>query len=414
LKETCDVIIVGGGASGMTAAITAAENGMKTFLLEKSERLGRKISASGNGRCNMMNSGPLIYYGDPGFAEHVIHQCGVNELTAFFRRYGLIVKEEKEGRIYPVTMQSVSVLNTLQNAMRINNVDVKFRTEITAIKKEESVFLCRTSEDNEITAKKLIICTGGAAQKKLGGNSEGYRFLQALGHHIEPVFPSLVPVVTETKCISGLSGIKVRCAVSLMDGMNLIHREDGEALFTDYGISGICVMQCSRFIRDSGLHFEIDLFSPVFHDQDDAMKEIWDRRKTFAHLSPVMLLEGILLPRLAFAVLKQAGIPLRGETAGSLSDTDLETIVKTACHYRVDIIGTKTLEDAQVTAGGICCDEFDPCTMESKLVRGLHAAGEILNVDGDCGGYNLMFAFASGMIAGGYRTTASFASEDIK
>jgi predicted Rossmann fold flavoprotein len=189
----------------------------------------------------------------------------------------------------------------------------------------------------------------------------------------------------------------------LKDGQTIIHREEGEVLFTEYGLSGICVMQCSRFMNKEGLYFELDLLSAIFRNQHEAIDEIKARRARFSSQSPVMLLEGIFLPKLSYAVLKQAGIPLRGEKAGSLSDADLEKIVRTAYHYRVEAIKTRTLEDAQVTAGGVSCSEFNPKTMESRAIDGLFAAGEILNVDGDCGGYNLMFAFSSGMIAGGFR-----------
>lgn len=411
MKENYQTIVIGGGASGMIAATTSAERGETVLLLEKADRLGRKISASGNGRCNMMNSGAPRYFGSPEFANEVIRNCSAEEITNFFRRYGLIVTEEKEGRVYPVTMQAVSVLNALQNAMKMNHVRILLHTGIIDIQKKADGFHCKTDEETEYQAQKLIICTGGAAQKRLGGGYDGYRYLQAMGHHLKPLSPSLVPVVTDSKSISGLSGIRVRCEISLMNGNEIIHQENGEVLFTEYGLSGICVMQCSRYIDRKGLHFELDLLSTVFPDNAEARKEMLRRRETFSGYSPVLLLEGILLPKLSYAVMKQAGIPLRGETAGSLSDEDLESILRTACHYRVDVIERKTLDDAQVTAGGIACDEFDPQTMESRTTKGLFAAGEVLNVDGDCGGFNLMFAFASGMIAGGFRKKPSTLSE---
>ena len=152
---------------------------------------------------------------------------------------------------------------------------------------------------------------------------DGYRYLQAMGHHLEPLSPSLVPVVTDSKSISGLSGTRVRCKIALLDGKKILHQEKGEVLFTEYGLSGICVMQCSRYINRKGLHFELDLFSSVFPDSDKALEEMLIRKKSFTQYSPVLLLEGIVLPKLAYAVLKQAGIPLRGETAGSLSDEEL-------------------------------------------------------------------------------------------
>ena len=413
MTENFDVIVIGGGASGMAAAIASAERGSNTLLLEKSDRLGRKILASGNGRCNLMNNGPLKYYGNAQFAGDVIGNCCNKDLYRFFRRYGLIVKEEKEGRVYPVTLKSVSVLDTLKNAIAINHVNVRLNTELRDVSKTGNGFICRTYEGGEYLSERIVVCTGGAAQKKLGGSYDGYHYLQSFGHHIERVFPSLVPAVTDRKSISGLSGIRVRCDLSLKKGDICLHQETGEVLFTDYGLSGICVMQCSRFIAEPGLHFELDFFSSVFDDPNEAFEEITGRRSKFEQFSPVALLDGILLPKLSYAVLKQAGIPLRGEEAGSLSDQDLKKIVKTAYHYRTDIETVKSFDEAQVTAGGASCDEFDPKTMESLIVKGLFAAGEVLDVDGDCGGYNLMFAFASGLIAGGFRSSSPSVPEEM-
>ena len=406
-----DTIVLGGGASGMAAAISSAEHGRKTLLLEKSDRLGRKIAASGNGRCNMMNMGAPKYFGDSLFAEAVIKHCTYEDIKHFFYKYGLFVRESEEGRVYPVTMKSVSVLNTMQNALNINHVDVLYNIEIKEIKKDGNRFFCRTEDGKRFISNKLIICTGGAAQKKLGGSFDGYQYLQSMNHHLEPIFPSLVPVVTDQQSISGLSGIRIRSIVSLTDGNTVIHKEKGEVLFTEYGLSGICVMQCSRFINKTGLNVELDFFSEIFYSENDAYAEIKERTKRFGNMSPLMLLDGILLPKLSFAVLKQAGISLKKEKADVLSDEELKKIIRSAYHYKVKVIKTKSLDEAQVTAGGIRCNEFNPETMESTLVKGLFAAGEILNVDGDCGGFNLMFAFASGIIAGGFRKEKSYISE---
>ena len=168
MKENYNTIVIGGGASGMTAAAIAAERGEDVMVLEKANRLGRKISASGNGRCNLMNTGLPKYFGSPDFAYEVLRNCSIEDLTCFFRRYGLIVTEEKEGRVYPVTMQSISVLNTLQNALKINHVDILLQTGICSIKKAGAGFICRTDDEKEYKGQKIIICTGGAAQKKLG------------------------------------------------------------------------------------------------------------------------------------------------------------------------------------------------------------------------------------------------------
>ena len=185
-----------------------------------------------------------------------------------------------------------------------------------------------------------------------------------------------------------------------MKGQSCFHSEEGEVLFTDYGVSGICIMQCARFADDSGYELHLDMIGHLFPDHDAAKNELIRRRQKFRSCAPVWLLNGILPEKVSFAVLKQAGMNLRGEKAGETDDDMIERIIASASSYRICVTGTKGLENSQVTAGGISCGEFDPSTMESRISPGTFAAGEVLNVDGDCGGFNLMFAFASGLIAG--------------
>lgn len=395
-----DVAVIGGGAAGMIAAVSAAERHRKVVLIEKADRPGRKILASGNGRCNLMNSGEPRYYGDPGFAAKVLSHCTKNALSAFFRRYGLFLSEEGEGRVYPMTYQSGTVLSVLRNALAINGVSVMMNCRAESVRREGPVFRVYSSSGETFEAAKIIVACGGAAQPKLGGCSDGYDFLRSFGHTVIAPAPSLVPLNTDSRSISGLSGIRIRCTVSVTRGNEQIHLEEGEVLFTDYGVSGICVMQCARFIQDGDSCLRLDLLRYAFSDRSDAVRELLQRKQQFASCSPVWLLNGILPEKISFAVLKQAGVPLRGETAGEISDRTVETIIDTACAYRIGVRGSRGLDYAQVTAGGADCGEFDPATMESVLIPGLYAAGEVLNVDGDCGGFNLMFAFVSGRIAG--------------
>lgn len=395
-----DVTVIGGGAAGMTAAISAAERKRSVLLIEKADRTGRKILASGNGRCNLMNIGEPRYYGDPVFARRILERCTPDDLAGFLRLYGLFLAEEAEGRIYPLTNQSVSVLSALKNALVLNGADVRLNSPVESVRRNGAAFTVRISGGDEIDTGKVVVACGGAAQPKLGGSADGYTVLGSFGHTLVPPFPALVPLNTDTKSISGLSGIRIRCTVTLMHGPDPVHREDGEVLFTDYGVSGICIMQCARFIREGDTCLLLDLLRQALPEREDAVRELKQRRERFASCPPVWLLNGILPERISFAVLKQAGVPMRGETAGGIVGDMIEKIVDTAYAYRIRVTGSRGLDYAQVTAGGADCSEFDPDSMESRIVPGLHAAGEVLNVDGDCGGFNLMFAFASGRIAG--------------
>lgn len=395
-----DVIVTGGGAAGIVAAVRAAERGKSVLLLEKSDRFGRKILASGNGRCNLMNRGTPRYYGDPEFASRVLSRCTQDQLTGFFRRYGLFMTEEEDGRVYPVTERSDTVLNVLKAAMETAGVRTETNACVTGAGKESGRFVLSSADGKRYECRKLVIACGGPAQPKLGGSADGYRLLESLGHTLIRPFPSLVPLKTDKRSVSGLSGIRARCRVTLFEGGKAMHSETGEMLFTDYGISGICVMQCARFAEGRGTCMEVDFLDGVFDDERQLNDELVRKRTMYPDKSPVSLLEGLLASRVAYAVLKQAGIPMRGETAGELTEEELERIARTARGYRIEITGSRGMDYAQVTAGGMDCQEFDPLTMESRIVPGLYAAGEVLNVDGDCGGFNLMFAFSSGLNAG--------------
>ena len=400
MNRNYDVIVIGAGAAGMIASVNAAEKGYSVLLLEKADHPGRKILASGNGRCNMMNSGMLRYYGDAEFAHEVLSHCSRKELTCFFNHYGLMMTSDDEDRIYPMTFQSSSVLAVLKNAMELNGVNLRLNSSVQSVHVEKDQFAVKISNENTFLSKKLIVACGGAAQPKLGGTYDGYYILESMGHKLLPVCPALVSLNTDAKSRSGLSGIRIRCGVSVCRNTDILHKESGEVLFTEYGISGICIMQCARFANQNGSYIYLDLFQNVFPSKNDAAAELKRRKKLFPFNSPVWLLNGILPEKVSYAVLKQADIAMRGERIQDISDCMIEKIIETAYRYKIIISGTRGFDYAQVTAGGIDCRDFNPRTMESRIIKGLYAAGEILNVDGDCGGFNLMFAFASGMTAG--------------
>ena len=395
-----DVVVIGGGAAGIVSAITAAERKRNVLILEKSEKVGRKILASGNGRCNLMNTGSLRYFGDPSFAENVLRHCPPQDIARFFHYYGLVLSEESDGRVYPASFQSASVVSVLKTAMHISGVHVLTGSHVIHTLFDGSQFHIMTENGSAYTSEKLIIACGGAAQSKIGGTYDGYTMLESFGHTIVSPRPALVPLETDRKSISGLSGTRIKCHVSLYSDHVFLYDETGEVLFTDYGVSGICIMQCGRFVKRESHYLLLNLLESAFDNEAAALTELYRRKFIFRDCSPVCLLEGILPSRLSYAVLKQAGIPLHGETVDKLTDADIRNVVRTAFHYHISIKGTRGFDYAQVTSGGADCSEFDPSSMSSSIIQGLHAAGEVLNVDGDCGGFNLMFAFSSGLIAG--------------
>ena len=404
---TVDLAVVGGGASGMAAAITASEKGESVIILEAGPALGRKITASGNGRCNLMNDGKPRYYGEPSFAETVMCYCGVSEQLDFWHHLGVSVSREDNGRYYPCSFQAATVTQALKTALAMNHVKIFLNTPCYQILREVDGIFLVSAPGLEYFAKRVLIASGGAASKKLGGSDSGYSLLKDFGHSLVDIRPALVPLLAEKKSISGLAGIRFRCGVKLLSSSGkTLHQETGEVLFTEYGISGICVMQCARFVNGNDCIVELDLGKMIFPDDNALKKEILFRKDRFRGLPPDMLLNGILPAKLSFAVMKQSGLLMRGETIDELDDDCITGIIRAFRHYRIPISGTKGLDDAQVTAGGIRCQDFFPDNLESRIVPGLHAAGEVLDIDGDCGGFNLMFAFGSGILAGLNRYSA--------
>lgn len=389
-----DVIVIGAGASGTVAAICAGRHGEKTLLLECSDRIGRKISASGNGRCNLMNVGKIRYHGDKSFAQNVLLKCDFKKQTEFWSSLGLEITIEEEGRVYPASFHSSSVIEVLKMGLLSVGTDIHFNEKVVKCNRINNMFHVCTENGNKFYSKRLIVACGGAAQPKLGGREDGYRIMHDFGHSYIAIHPALTQIITDKRSISGLKGIRVNGTVSLSRNGKKIKSEKGEILFTEYGLSGICVMQLARSVNNG------DLLELNFTDHQVTLQDMQKRKKRLNSFKIEQFLDGWFIHKLGYGILKKAGIELRDRLVCDLSDTELYSIAKVIGCYDVTVIDVNGFDSAQVTAGGISCDEIRSDTMESSIVPGLYCTGETLNVDGDCGGYNLMFAFASGILAG--------------
>lgn len=397
------VIIIGGGAAGMSAAIAAAMCGDRVTVLERMDRVGRKLLATGNGRCNLMNTGEPRFPGGDGLARQVLARMGQQEQRRFWETLGLRLRQEDGGRVYPVSNAASSVLDTLRQAMRLLSIEVVTEADVDGLSPSRKGWLV-TSGERRWTAQRVIVAGGGCAQPKLGSNGSAWPLLTALGHRMVSVQPALTQMITDTAPIRGLSGIRVRCGVRVTDGTGEKYRESGEVLFADYGVSGVCVMQCARF-ASPGDTFHIDLTQAMGFDGPRQLHAELRRRLSLWADSPQMtrldLLTGLCVPKLAIALMRGAGIERAQELpAADLTAAQLNRLVQLAADFCLTVRGVKGFDSAQVTAGGVDTAEFDPETMVSRLAPGVHAAGEVLDVDGDCGGFNLMFAFGSGLLAG--------------
>ena len=399
MHDFWDLIVIGGGAAGLAAAVTSAEYGDRVMILEKNNAIGRKISASGNGRCNLMNMDKPKYYGDEKFALKVLENCPIEELIRYWKSHGVFLSEETEGRVYPCTYQSVTVTDAYKLCLKASGVEILLQTAVKDIHRDDGLFIVKT-EYNHFYAARVLIACGGIANPRLGGSGNGYKLMTGMGHTLTPLKPALCPLITDPVSISGLSGIRAKCNVQLKNGENMtIHQENGEILFSETGISGICIMQMSRF-AEPGNRIVLDFANRVFPDPKELELILFERQQKIADFSPGALLNFMLLPRLSYAVMKQAGVEMKDRKAGDLTKEEIKKIAWKCRNYSLTVTGNRGFDEAQVTAGGIDCSEFVPETMSSRLVAGLQAAGEVLNVDGDCGGYNLMFATASGILAG--------------
>jgi len=374
------ITVIGGGPSGMAAAISAARQGAKAVrLIEKNSILGRKLLATGNGRCNLTNT-----------------NCPESEATLrFFAELGLLTRAEAEGRVYPYSEQAAAVQEALIHELRNLKVEVLCNIEIQTIEKANPGFQILSGKDR-FYSDAVILTTGGKAGPQYGSTGDGYRFAKALGHNIVRPMPSLVQMVSDRPFLKELKGVRAKGQVELLRGNEVVDRETGEIQFTEDGLSGICIFNLSK---EYGLGdiISIDLF-PDYSEQ--TLEDIFLNRKITLHSRRMSeFFNGMLHKKLIPVFLAELSLDLNRKAAG-LNRGDITKMVKILKNWRISITGTKGWKEAQVTAGGVDLSEIDLYTMESVRMPNLYFAGELLNVDEKCGGYNLQWAWSSGIAAG--------------
>ena len=394
--------IIGGGASGMAAALAAAENGnIQVVLMERQARVGKKLSATGNGRCNLTNlhAGERGYHGDNlHFSDYAIGSFGPEKTLAWFRSMGLFTVAEDSGRVYPYSDQANSVVDVLRFALEKPNITVKLGFEVEKVKKTASGFRVESKEET-VVCDKLIVACGGLAGTKLGGTMSGYKILRALGHKCTKLRPTLVQLKSAWGGVASLKGVRANCHASIYHDGNLFSESTGELQFTEYGLSGPVIFEISRDVCQEKGQWTCRLdFLPEI-SRDVLQEELV--RRTGTGLSASELLTGILHNRLGRVLTQAAGISAQ-RSVSELSDRDMAAVAEAVKEFEVVLTEPLGMDSAQVTAGGIVTADFDEKTMESRMVPGLYACGEVLDVDGDCGGYNLQWAWSSGHLAGSH------------
>ncbi len=391
--------IIGGGASGMAAALTAAKNPENEIhIFEKQARLGRKLSATGNGRCNLTNTEPIAYYGEDGaFAHHALMKFSSRETLSWFLSLGLYTVTEEDGRVYPYSDQANSVLDVLRLSLQKENVTIHTCCEIVRVTKKDGGFLLRAVGVDYFCDRVIIAC-GGIAGSKLGGTISGYRLLGNLGHTVTRLRPALVQVTSSFPALPSLRGVRANCMVRILKDGNTFAAGTGEVQFTEKGLSGPVMFEVSRDVCEGRGKWEARMdFLPILSKK--ALLTMLKARRKLDYTTDD-LLTGILHNRLGRVVTREAGIG--PGPVSMLTDRELEKVVDTAKSFAMDINGTLGMDYAQVTAGGVLTRDFNPETMESRIVPGLYACGEVLDIDGDCGGYNLQWAWSSGRLAGAH------------
>ena len=389
-----DVIVIGGGAAGIMAAITAKRQGASVLVCEKMPKIGKKILITGAGRCNILNDVLDASFYNPGsqaLVASILSQFGKEAVLEFFKDLGLATYSDETGRIFPVTNQAASVLKVLEMELERLKVTIDLGCDVKNIRAVKNGFELSAKSGERETSRKVILCAGGKSYPALGADGNGYSLAATFGHKIIEPVPSTVPLLVKDPCCHFLQGQKVRAKVtSCISGKN-IRTVSGELLFTQYGLSGTAILDVSDEIsialnRDGSKDATV-IANLVPFMSEAALTEEFSRRfeKGVKHEN---LLEGLLTHKF-FLSFRDA-----------IQNADASSIAHMLKHKEFKVIGTRGWNEAEFTAGGVPVEEVDPLTLESRLQKGLYFAGEVLDVQGRRGGYNLAWAWASGAVAG--------------
>lgn len=397
--------VIGGGASGLVAAVAAARNGADVTIYEKMNRVGKKILATGNGRCNYTNMNMSIsrYHGkNIRLAENVLDFFDLDKTLNFFEELGIAPRVGELGKVYPGSLQASSVLDVLRFETERLGVEEVTDFEVIELRKIKGKFSI-IGRDAVYQADKVILATGGKAGPQFGSDGKGYGLAKSFGHKIIETFPALVQLKLKGRYFKRIAGIRFDGAVKGFSGKNFIREDEGEILFTDYGISGPPVLQISRKVIEELNNGEsVFVYVDMFPQRSKA--ELYEllsgRFGKIGYKSVEDGLIGFINKKLIPVVLAEANFEDTGKKCGGLNKKEIYRIIDILKEWKFEVSGHNTWQQAQSTAGGVDMSEVNPKTLESAKVKGLYLSGEILDVDGDCGGFNLQWAWSSGYTAG--------------
>ena len=407
------VIVVGGGAAGMFAAIAAAKNGHQVTLYEKNEKLGKKIFITGKGRCNITNAADMEELFDAvvtnsKFLYSSFYGYTNQNVIDFFEDAGVPVKIERGNRVFPISDHSSDVIRALEREMKKVSVKVCLNTEVKSVEAEKGKFDKVVLKDTTIqTADACIVATGGLSYRSTGSTGDGFRFAENVGHKVTQCFPSLVPMETKEPWICELQGLSLRnVEAKILDGKKELYKDFGEMLFTHFGVSGPLIISASSYVgkkfmdkkgQKKELTLEIDLKPALTEEQLDqrVLRDFEENHNRQFKNAITKLFPTKLIP----VMLELGGIDPE-KKVNSIEKEERKQFVHLIKHFRMTLTGLRDYPEAIITKGGVNVKEIDPGTMESKLVKGLYFAGEVLDLDALTGGFNLQIAWSTGYAAG--------------
>ena len=405
--DTNKVLVIGGGAAGLLAAISAAENGADVILFEKNDRLGKKLRITGKGRCNVTNDCSNEEFlqnvpTNPRFLYSALNCFSTQDVKDFFENEGVPLKTERGKRVFPVSDKAEDIVKALVSACNDRGVDIRNEKVLSLVIDQDQVKGVVTSR-KEYTADAVIICTGGKSYTRTGSDGDGYKFAKAVGHSVTPLLPSLVPIVCAGKLCPSLQGLSLKNVTLKIFDKSLgkeVYSDFGEMMFTHFGITGPMVLSASSHIPDisSGKYeARIDL-KPALDDKTLDARILSDFAK-YSNKDLINALNDLLPQKLIPVVISLSGVDER-KKINSITKEERKAISEVIRSLRLTLTGFRPLEEAIITKGGVSVKEIDPKTMASKKCKGLYFAGEVIDVDAYTGGFNLQIAFATGRLAG--------------
>ena len=391
MQKTFQTVIVGGGASGLMTAVELCSGknaviGRDVLILERNDRVGKKLISTGNGQGNLMNEkfGCEYYRGQTDFVKTFVETANQLDLANYLYQLGIPVRAYKDGKIYPVSRQASAVLDVIRAYLEHKGCNVQTDALVSNIRIEKGLFKI-TSTQGEFFSKTVVMATGGAAAKQFGTDGSAYVLAENFGHKKTKLYPSLVQLKTQTDLIKGLKGLKETAKVTAYNGREKLAESTGDLLFTEYGVSGNAVFQVSAYLTGGGEEYlQVEFLPELSLEQ---VIEIINKKLTMPHINKEDVLCGLINKRIGQALLK------------GVKNYTAQEIAKAIKGFKLKITGNLGFNYAQVTKGGISTQKINAKTMESQLVKDFYIVGETLDVDGDCGGYNVTFAFVSGITA---------------